>query len=138
MKLFRISLHSFIMVTVNFAAIYCGFIVYHLPKPANQIVVQLPVAVILSIAGFVFWTLFMRIHLLERFAVKEKRELTYIYFATLVLAPVIIVPLHYVTQGYLTSFGNIAAIWMFQLPVNLISITAVYLIVRVRNNEKYT
>ncbi len=51
MKLFRISLNSLIMVITNLGAIYYGFILYHLLKPANQIAVQLPVAVILSIAG---------------------------------------------------------------------------------------
>ncbi len=39
------------MVITNLGAIYYGFILYHLLKPANQIAVQLPVAVILSIAG---------------------------------------------------------------------------------------
>ena len=126
------------MVITNLGAIYCGFILYHLLKPANQMAVQLPVAVILSIAGFVFWNLLLQIHPLKRFAIKEKRELIYIYFAALIWATVIFVPLHYVTQGYLTSFRNIIAIWMFQLPVNLISIVAAYLIVNVRNNEKYT
>jgi len=102
--------------------------VFHLLKPANQMAAQLPVAVILSIAGFIFWNLLMRIHLLKSVVIKEKQELIYIYFVALVWAPVIIVPLHYITQGYLTSFGNIIAIWIFQLPVNLVSIVAAYLI----------
>ncbi len=128
MKLIRISLHSLILVLANFGAIYCGFIVFHLLKPANQMAAQLPVAVILSIAGFIFWNLLMRIHLLKSVVIKEKQELIYIYFVALVWAPVIIVPLHYITQGYLTSFGNIIAIWIFQLQVNLVSIVAAYLI----------
>ena len=56
-----------------------------------------------------------------------KQEFIYIYFAALIWAPVIYIPLHYVTQGYLTSFSNIIALWIFQLPVNLISIIAAYL-----------
>jgi len=130
MKLFRISLNSFIMVIANIGAIYCGFIIYHLLKPANQIAVQLPVAVILSISGFVIWNLFLRINFLKKFTIKEKHEFIYIYFAALLWVPLIFVPLHYVSQDYLTSFGNIIAIWIFQLPVNLISIVAAYLIVK--------
>ena len=128
MKIFRISLNSLIMVIANIGAIYCGFIVYYLFKPTNQMAVQLPVGVILSIAGFVFWNLLLQINLLKRVAIKERQELIYIYFAALIWATVFFVPLHYVTQGYLTSFGNIIAIWIFQLPVNLISIVAAYLI----------
>ena len=28
----------------------------------------------------------------------------------------------FVTQGYLTSFGNILSIWLFQLPFNLLAL----------------
>jgi len=118
------------MVIANIGAIYCGFIIYHLLKPANQIAVQLPVAVILSISGFVIWNLFLRINFFKKFTIKEKHEFIYIYFAALLWVPLIFVPLHYVSQDYLTSFGNIIAIWIFQLPVNLISIVAAYLIVK--------
>ena len=127
MKLLRISLYSLILVIANIGAIYCGFIVYYLMKPANQIAVQLPVAVIISIFCFVLWNLLTRINLLKSYAIKEKQAFIYIYFAALIWAPVIYIPLHYVTQGYLTSFSNIIALWIFQLPVNLISIIAAYL-----------
>jgi len=130
MKFLRISLHSFIMVIANLVAIYCGFIVYYLLKPANQIAVQLPVAVILSIVGFALWNLFLRIKLLKRFAIREKKELIFIYFAGFVWVPVIFVPLHYITQGYLTSYGNIVAIWLFQLPLNFISIAFLFFFTR--------
>ncbi len=78
----------------------------------------------------------MNIVLLKRFAIKDKLEIIYIYFSALIWTPVIFVLLHYLTQGYLTSFGNILAIWLFQLPVNLISIIAAYLIVKAGKNEK--
>jgi len=130
MKFLRNSLHSFIMVIANLVAIYCGFIVYYLLKPANQIAVQLPVAVILSIVGFALWNLFLRIKLLKRFAIREKKELIFIYFAGFVWVPVIFVPLHYITQGYLTSYGNIVAIWLFQLPLNFISIAFLFFFTR--------
>ena len=130
MKLFRISLNSFILVIANIGAIYCGFIVYHLLKPANQIAVQLPIAVILSIAGYILWNLLLRINFFKKFTIKEKHEFIYIYFAALLWVPLVFVPLHYVSQDYLTSFGNIFAIWIFQLPVNLISIVVTFLIVK--------
>lgn len=38
----------------------------------------------------------------------------------------IFVPLHYVSQGYLTSIGNILGIWFFQVPVNLLAILAAH------------
>ncbi len=122
MKLFRISLYSFSMVIANFVAIYCGFIVYYLLKPANQIAIQLPIAIILSVTFFLLWILLMQIHIFKRFVIKEKHNLISVYLFALILNPVIFVPLHYITQGYLTSFGNIKAIWMFQLLANLISI----------------
>ena len=37
---------------------------------------------------------------------------------------VIFVPVHYVTQGYLTSFGNISAAWPLQLAANSLAVCA--------------
>jgi len=136
MKLFRISLYSFSMVVANFVAIYCGFIVNYLLKSANQITIQLPIAIILSVTFFLLWILLMQLHIFKRFVIKEKQDLFSVYIFALILNPVLYIPLHYITQGYLTSFGNVFAIWMFQLLVNLISIITAWLILKNINNEK--
>lgn len=39
----------------------------------------------------------------------------------LLCAPVVFIPMHYVTQGYLTAASNIVAIWIFQAPVNIVA-----------------
>jgi len=37
-------------------------------------------------------------------------------------APLVFVPLHYFTQGYVTSVGNLVALVLYQLPVNLLAL----------------
>jgi hypothetical protein len=69
---------------------------------------------------------FSRLHL---HSTAEKR---WAFMASLAWGPVVFVPLHYFTQGYLTSVGNIAALIMFQVPVNAIAMLVVFKVTRQR------
>lgn len=93
-------------------------------KPVNQVAVQVPVAAMVSIIGFVSWRFFTR--RLSLFAWLSGGELAWVYLAALLWTPLIFVPLHYVSQGYLTSIGNILGIWLFQVPVNILAILAAH------------
>ena len=41
---------------------------------------------------------------------------------------VVFVPLHFLTQGYLTTTGNLVALALYQAPVNLIALCLVWII----------
>ena len=128
MKTLRICLYGFVLTIANMGSIITGFMVYHLLKPANQLAVQLPVAAILSIIAFVAWSWLIQHLAFKRLALQEPSEFLWIYIVSLLWFPIIFVPLHYVTQGYLTAVGNIVAVLFFQLPVNGMAIVIAILI----------
>lgn len=126
MRILSISVHSLVLAITNIVAILIGFGVYHLLKPVNQVAVQVPVAAMVSIIGFVSWRFFTRRLSFKGFAQPSSGELAWVYLAALLWTPLIFVPLHYVSQGYLTSMGNILGIWLFQVPVNILAILAAH------------
>ena len=111
MGFLRISLHSFVLSLVNIGSIIIGVGVYHLLKPNNQI-----------LTIFALWSLFIHNLHFKYISLQCSSELVLTYLAAFVWAPIIFVPLHFITQGYLTSIGNVIAIWLFQLPTNFLTI----------------
>ena len=110
--------HSFVLALANLAAIIAGFAAYRLLGAADQIAVQVPVAAVSTVAVFAAW-----LSLSTRVApgilgVGGARDGFWIYGLAPVWAAAVFVPVHFVTQGYLTSFGNVASLWVFQLAVN--------------------
>ncbi len=126
MKTVRICLHGFVLAFANLGSVIVGFILYRLLEFPNQIVVQIPVAAVLSIIAFVAWIWSIRHLPLKQFHLRRSRELIFTYLASLLWAPIMFVPLHYITQGYHTSGGNVVAILLFQLPVNGAAIVFAY------------
>lgn len=120
-KVFRCGVHGLVLLVGNFAGILIGSAVYNALKPIDQIAVQVPIAVVLSIGGFGVWSLLFR---KGRFALQGSGELVGTFAASLVWGPAVFVVFHYFSQGYLTGSGNIVALLIFQLPVNAIAILA--------------
>jgi hypothetical protein len=115
---------SLVLVITNITGILVGFAAYHLLKPVNHMAVQVPMAATVCIIGYVSWHAFSQRVLSKRFARPSGGELVWVYLAALLWSPLLFVPLPYLTQGYLTSIGNILAIWLFQIPVNLLALLA--------------
>lgn len=133
MRILRICLHSLVLTVANIGFIIVGFGVYHLLKPVNQIAIQAPVAAILCITAFVVWSLFIPRLPFKGLPLQGTSELAWVYLAALLWSPIVFVPLHYITQGYLTSVGNILATWFFQLPVNFLAILTANILARIGN-----
>lgn len=125
-RILRICLYGLVLAITNITGILVGFGAYHLLRPINQLAVQVPVAATVCIIGFVSWDAFAQRIVFRRLARPAGSELTWLYLAALLWGPLIFVPFHYVSQGYLTSFGNILAIWLFQIPINFLAILAAY------------
>lgn len=107
MRILSICVDSLVLAITNIVAILVGFGAYHLLKPVNQVAVQVPVAAMVCIIGFVSWRFFTRRLPFKGFAQPGSGELAWVYLAALLWSPILFVPLHYVSQGYLTSIGNI-------------------------------
>ena len=122
MTLLRVCLHSFVLTITDLGTIILAFGFYSLLRSimsVNQRVVQGSIAAIFCIIIFALWSLVVTRLPTKTLSLQGNRELVWTYFAALLWVPVIFIPLHYITQGYFTSFGNIIAIWLFQIPVNL-------------------
>ena len=125
MKSLRVFLHGFVLTLINIGAILVGFGIYHLLKPVSQIAVQAPSAAILCIIAFLLWGLLVRRLSAGNLSLRGRGEFARTFLLALLWSPVIFVPLHYIGRGYLTSFGNIRAMWLFQIPTNLLALVVV-------------
>ncbi len=122
MKIFRVLLHGFVLFFTNFTGVFVGFVVYNFLKPINQIVIQLPVAALLSILLFLIWNWLLYIFSFKKMHLQNSSEFILAFICSLIWNPIIFVPLHYCTQGYVTDVGNVVALWIFQVPVNILAI----------------
>jgi hypothetical protein len=122
MRTIRTGLHSLVLVLADIAGIGVGAsIAFGITGKSNQVWLQVPIAVILTIVGFGIWMLLLRALGLRRLQPVSRKEVAAYFLAALVWAPVVFVPLHYLTQGYLTSIGNLVGLALFQFPVNAIA-----------------
>jgi hypothetical protein len=124
MALLRILIHSFILCLVNLGAVLAGFAVYEISGAAYQLAVQISVAVAISVAAFALWYYLTLRITSGRIALGNFGAYVGTYVLALAWFPVVFVPLHYVTQGYLTSFANIYNMWLFQAPTNAAALVA--------------
>lgn len=121
------------MAVVNFGAVLVGFAFYKISRTAYQLAVQVPVAVLISVAAFALW--YFTLVRIARGALALRGSAAYVWTYVLAFAwlPAFFVPLHYVTQGYLTSFANIYCTWAFQAPTNVAALAAAHLVTRQRS-----
>ena len=130
MALFRIIIHGFALSAANIISIIVAFGVYKILKTPHQLFILVPVAVILSIGIFLIWILLTRLTPFKFIFIKTLREFSWVFLTSLAWGPIIFIPLHHTTQGYLTGSGNIIALFQFQLPVNVLVILVAKRIIR--------
>ncbi len=129
MNIFKIVLHSFILATINIIGVVFGFGVYHFLIRYNQLLMQIPMAAVFSVIVFTTWIVILRYKNVLKLLPEGKLEFFLIFLFSMAWLPVIFIPLHYITQGYITSFGNIYINWLFQIPTNILIILITYLII---------
>ncbi len=122
MNLRRILLHGTFLGCATLFCILLGFGIYTLLRPVNQILVQVPVAALLTIAAYLAF-----VWLLPRIGWSEMvwggwREAALVLAGALLWLLLIFYAAHYLTQGYLARFSNVLAAWAFQLPVNALAL----------------
>jgi hypothetical protein len=115
-------LHGFALAVVTIAAILVGFAVYRMVGLDRQVAVQVLVAGVVCVGVFALWAFVVHRMSNGRLTLASLKELGLAYIAAFIWLPVLFVPLHLVTQGYLTAPGNILVTWVFQLPFNLLAL----------------
>jgi hypothetical protein len=121
----RVCIHSIALIMADLGSIILGFGYYSILSAivdVNQRVIQGSIAAIFCILLFCVWSKIVDQLSSSNLSLRGNNESIWICFAAFLWVPIIFIPLHYFTQGYMTSFGNIAAIWLFQVPVNLLAL----------------
>jgi hypothetical protein len=95
-----------------------GYKVILLFRPLNQRAVQTPLAILLNIVLFLVWT-WLIVQFFSKYRLQSTIEYYLVYFAAGVWSPIILIAVHFLTQGYMTSFANIIVLWMYQVLVNI-------------------
>ncbi len=129
MKILVIILHSIILALINLISIVFGFGIYHFFRKYDQLAIQVPIAVVFSIIVFITWIVILKSKKISRLFPEDWIQFLVIFLLSLAWAPVIFVPVHFISQGYLTSFGNIFWTWVFQIPTNIIILLLSYFII---------
>ena len=123
MKTVRVGLHSLVLAIADIAGIAAGALAaFRILGVPNQVWLQLPIAAVLSVGCFCAWVLSLRILGWKVLQLAGPKELGASLAVSLLWAPLVFVPLHYFTQGYLTSIGNLVALALYQLPVNALAL----------------
>jgi 4-amino-4-deoxy-L-arabinose transferase-like glycosyltransferase len=131
MRAVRVLLHSFALLAANLTGVIIGFVTRHaLGAKVNY---QLPIAIFLSVLFFLVWTLLLRRLPFRKLTLRGISEFALAVGCSLLWNPIVFIPLHYFTQGYLTGAGNIIALMCFQLPVNAITLLVVWAVTQPRN-----
>lgn len=125
----RRLLHAAVLALANLAGLWLGFVIFARSAETHQLAVQLPVAVTVSVAGFVGWVAAVRVRGPRWLRLQGRRDGAWIYGLALAWSAAIFVPLHLVLTGYLTAASNVIALWIFQVVVNVV---AVWLAVAIR------
>ncbi len=124
----RIMMNGLTLLLANLVGILAGFILFKL-FGKDQRAIQIPIASTISVLIFIFWCCFLK-KVSIRKVFPTSVYLIWIFIAALIWNPVIFFPLHYFTQGYLSSWGNILAFMFFQIPTNAAALILAFIVVR--------
>lgn len=118
----RLVLQAVVLALFNLIGVWSGFMVYAIVRGSDQIAVQLPIAFVVSIVTFLVWIAVSTERFPRRFRVHSAGEWRWIFALAMFWSAAIFVPVHYLTQGYLTSFSDVRALWQFQAAANLVAV----------------
>jgi hypothetical protein len=122
MKFFRPVIHGLALAAINIGASLVGFAAYKILGVGHQILVQIPVASAAAVVAFALWY-YLTLRLTSgKVALGKSGAYVWTYACAFAWLPALLVPLHYFTQGYLTSFANIYYMWLFQAPTNALAL----------------
>jgi hypothetical protein len=130
MKPTRIILHGLLLILANLTGVYAGFVAYQVLGAGDQLGTQLPIAIFVSVVFYMAWAILVLNLPLKNVTLQCKAEYLLAGLCSLVWNPVLFVPLHYVTQGYVTAAGNILVLVVFQIPVNAATMLATWKLIQ--------
>lgn len=117
-SLLRILLHSFFLISANLFSVMVAFVVVQVAVIDEEKIIQSSLALVINIG--VYWLVYKIMHGIQEDVMKidDFSMFAIILLISLALLPTIFYPMHYLTQGYWSSFDNLLTTWPFQLIVN--------------------
>lgn len=121
----RVVVHSLFLGLAAIVSVVSGFVVYAALRPADQVAVQAPVALLLIVTLYcLFDALLPRVRMAS-LQLRTLLEAVAALAGSLLVVLLVFYPLHYQTQGYVSAFSNITAAWMLQLPAGALALALV-------------
>ena len=118
MSALRVLLHGFLLFGGNLAGIVIGFAAWRLLGGGDQLAVQVPVALLGSLTLYLLGAGAADRVFRGLLSLRNPPEGWWAFGAALVWGPLVFVPLHFLTEGYVTSPANLVALALFQLVAN--------------------
>jgi hypothetical protein len=119
MKIIRVGLHGLVLTIADLAGILIGGLAaFHILGQANQFWLQVPLAIVSSVIFFSVWVFLILRFRIRKLLCVSTEEIFVCLGVSFLWAPLVFVPVHFITQGYLTSVGNLVALAVYQIPVN--------------------
>lgn len=117
-SLLRILLHSFFLISANLFSVMVAFVIVQVAVIDEEKIIQSSLALVINIG--VYWLVYKIMHGIQEDVMKidDYSMFAIILLVSLALLPTIFYPMHYLTQGYWSSFDNLLTTWPFQLIVN--------------------
>jgi hypothetical protein len=118
----RVLVHALVLAASNICAVLAGFVAYVLSGRAGQLGIQIPVAIAMTLVLFAVWSLVTQRGAWTGLRFERSAEGLWVYLAAFPWAAVLFLAVHYATQGYLTSWRNVAMLAGFQAVVNVVAV----------------
>lgn len=129
----RIGLHGIVLTLLDIVGIAFGAVLaYNITGTPNRFSLQVSIAVCTTLACFCGWVAVVGALRWRTLRITGACEALWCLTASILWNPVIFFPLHYFTQGYVSSVRNIAALAIYQIPVNAVALILAFGILRFR------
>ncbi|MBU2500280.1 hypothetical protein KJ682_03010 [bacterium] len=114
----RIAGAALLVAVLNLASAVLGFWFFKLTGGSDQLLIQVPVTLISGI------TLVAPVagRIQRRHPRAEGSRFMAVFLLAFPLGGIAFTLFHFMVAGYLTSFGNIAALWMLQFAENVVAL----------------
>jgi hypothetical protein len=132
-SLLRILLHGFFLISANLFSIMAAFVIVQVASAGPDKILQASIALIINVGVYVTVFKLMRGTQQEIMKIDNFSMFAVILLISLALLPAVFYPIHYLTQGYWSSFDNLLATWPFQLIVNGLCLVLNLYILRSKN-----
>ena len=121
-------LHGFFLVSSNLLSVMAAFVAVKVFSIPTDRIVQGAIALFINVIIYVVVFKIMNGIQKELMSLDNFSLMITVLLISLALLPAVFYPLHYLTQGYWSSFDNLLATWPYQLLVNGICLVLNYFI----------